>query len=231
MKKFQKTIGIIGGIGPCASLKIYARIIKRAQEKYGAVQDWEYPHVILNSVNMEGFDEKGVVDGELVSNRLVAEAIVLEKAGCDLIIMACNTIHCFLNSIERACSIPLLNTIKITCQSVFDAGFKKVGLLCSETTSKEGLYQECCRKYGMDIMPPNDSQQKVINEVIAAVMGGSHSEKELDSLRDIVKNFLKEGVEAVIVGCTELPLVIKQSDIDCKLFDSMDMTVIKAMEA
>lgn len=228
MKK-NKTIGVLGGMGPVASANLYTKIINYTQHKYNAVQDSDYPPIIIYSLPLLGFDETGIADKELVKEQLIAGVKKLESAGCDLIIIGCNTVHVFYDEMQAAVKIPILNIVEETKKMVLKFGYKKVGLFASESTNKLGLYQERFKGSGITVISPSQEQQKVLNNVIEHVMGGNQKLDDVIVLKEIADNYVKQGAEAIVMGCTEIPLAINQSHTDIKLFDTIEIIVESAV--
>jgi len=230
MEKINKTIGVLGGMGPVASANLYIKIIKYAQHEHNAVQDSDYPPIIIYSLPLLGFDETGIVDKELVKKQLVEGVKKLESAGCDLIIIGCNTVHVFYDEMQFAVKIPVFNIIEETKKAVLKLGYKKVGLFASESTNKLGLYQERFKTSNIEVISPNQTQQKILNNVIEHVMGGNQKVEDVIVLKEIVKDYLKQGAEAIVMGCTEIPLAINQSHTDTELFDTIEIIVESAVD-
>lgn len=230
MKTKNKTIGILGGMGPSASADLYSRIIKYSQQKYNATQDSDYPPIIIISLAMLGFDETGIVNEKLVEEQLIDGVKKLEAAGADFIIIACNTVHFFYDQMQSAVKIPILNIVDETKKRILNFGFKKVGLFSSESTNKLKLYQDNFKKSDIEIISADNEQQKIMNEVIENVMGGKQEKKDVISLNKISKEYSKAGAEAVIIGCTELPLAINQSQTKIKLFDTTQIIAESAVD-
>lgn len=226
----NKTIGVLGGMGPEASVNLYAGLVKYAQKGYGAVQDNDYPPVILYSIPLEGFDETGIVDTMLVKTQLIEGVKKLESAGCDLVILGCNTVHVFYHDLQASIKIPILNIVAETKARVLRQGFKKVGLFASETTVNTKLYQENFAKSGISVFSPNKAQQKVITTVIEHVMGGRQGPSDTAALKSIASDYVKKGAEAIIVGCTEIPLAIGQEQFEVPLFDTTSIIVQAAVD-
>ncbi|MBR9690467.1 amino acid racemase [Candidatus Woesearchaeota archaeon] len=226
----NKTIGVLGGMGPEASAKLYQKMIKYAQDKYGAVQDYEYPPIIIYSLPLEGFEETGIENKELVKKQLIEGVKRLEKAGCELIIIACNSVHYFYEDMQKAVRIPIFNIIEETKKRVKEAGYRKVGLWSAQSTNKLGLYQKKFSKDNIDVISANNSQQKVLNEVIKNVMGGKQGASDVITLKDIARDYTNKGAEAIVMGCTEIPLAIDQTHTDIKLFDTIEIIVQKAVD-
>ncbi|MCR4334156.1 MAG: amino acid racemase [Patescibacteria group bacterium] len=226
----NKTIGVLGGMGPGASANLYMEIIKYSQQKYGAIQDIDYPPVIIYSLPLEGFDEKGIANEKLVESQLIDGVKKLESAGCDLIIIGCNTVHILFNKMQKAVKIPILNIIEVTKNKVMKFGYKKIGLFASESTSNSGLYQNNFKKDGIQVISPNKDQQKILNRVIEHVMGGNQKADDIILLKDVARDYLKQGVEAIVMGCTEIPLAINQTHTDIKLFNTIEIIVQSAVD-
>ncbi len=230
MKKKYGTIGILGGMGPEASANLYYKMIKYAQHKYGAVQDADYPPIVIYSLPLFGFDETGIVNKELIKKQLIEGVKKLEHADCDLIIIGCNTVHIFYEEMQSAIKIRILNIIEETKKKVIKFGYKKVGLFASESTTKTKLYQNKFKESGIEVISPNAAQQKMLNKVIEHVMGGNQTVDDIIALKDIARDFLKRGAEAIVMGCTEIPLAINQSHTDIKLFDTIEIIVESAVD-
>ncbi len=230
MFKGRKTIGILGGMGPEASANLYIKIIKYCQRKYGAVQDRDYPPMVIYSLPLEGFDETGIVDEELVKKQLIEGVKKLENAGCDLIIIGCNTVHIFYNEMQSAVNIPILNIVEETKKRVLKEDYKKVGLFAAESTVKYKLYQKKFAESGIEVIAPNEEQQKVLNRVIKHVMGGHQGMDDVIALKEIAMDYIREGAEAIVMGCTEIPLAINQSHTDIRLFDTIEIIVQSAVD-
>ncbi len=230
MENRKKTIGILGGMGPLASADLYLKIIKYSQQKYNAIQDSDYPPIIIMSLAMFGFNETGIVDEDLVKNQLVGGVKKLEAAGADFVIIACNTVHTFYKQMQLAVKIPILNIVEETKKKVIEAGFKEVGLFSSESTNKLGLYQNSFEQCGINVISADNSQQKLLNNVIENVMGGKQGEGDVKVLKIISDEYLKQGAEAIVMGCTEISLAISQSQINIKLFDTTQIIAESAVD-
>ncbi len=226
----NKTIGVLGGMGPSASANLYSKIIAYAQQKYGAVQDFEFPPIVINSLQLFGFEETGIVDAERVKQQLVDGVKKLEAAGCNLIIIACNTVHVYYNEMQSAVKIPIFNIVEETKNRVQQSGYKKVGIFASATANRLHLYQTIFSNAGIEVISPNEEQQMQLTRVIEHVMGGNQKTEDVITLKDIARDYLKQGAEAIVIGCTEIPLAINQTHTDVKLFDSTEIIVQCAVD-
>ncbi len=216
-------------MGPLASVNVYAKIVEVAQEKYNATQDTDYPPMFIYNLPLEGFDETGFVDEEKVKGQLLDGVRRLEGAGSDFIIIACNTVHYFLSEMQGAVSIPILSLPDKTAERVEAEGYKKVGLLSSQSTRELGLYRESLGKVGTVVVTASEDEQKTLNTIILHVMSGTHTGTDSQALQKIMERMVhNDGVEAIILGCTELPLVTHKNSIARPIFDTI---VIAAEES
>ncbi len=208
-------------MGPAASANMYEQILAYAQYQYGATQDEEYPPIILYSLPLTGFDETGIVDDKSVKRQLIKGVQALESANCDCIIIACNTVHAYLDDMQSTINIPIFSIIDEARKDVERHGYKKVGLFASESTVQLKLYEDNFKKSDMTVLSPTKTQQEILNRVIKHVMGGTQSNEDVAQLKTIAHDYLQQGAEAIVMGCTEIPLAINQTQIDIKLFDTI----------
>lgn len=224
------TIGILGGMGPNASADFLSRLLRIASRTYGAVQDDEYPAIILNSLALQGFGVSGVQDLRLVEKQLISGVQLLEQSGSSFVVIPCNTVHCLYPSLCSAIGIPILHIAESTADAVKRYGIRTVGLCASVTTVQTKLYETACQQRGIETLVPDASGQKMVNEVIEAVMSGNYDDQELLKLKSVILRLQSMGAEGVILGCTELPLVINQKWTDVPLFDSLQILAEKTVE-
>jgi len=131
---------------------------------------------------------------------------------------------------QSAVKVPIFNIIEETKKRVLEFGYKKVGLFASESTNKLGLYQNIFSSSGIEVIAPNKKQQTTLNNVIEHVMGGNQKDDDIISLKDIARDYMKQGAEAIVMGCTEIPLAINQTHTDLKLFDTIEIIVQCAVD-
>ena len=227
--KHIKTIGVLGGMGPRASAKFYDLLITCAQKDFGAVQDAEYPHIVLNSLSLRGSSESGMTKSPLIVNQLTAGAQALEAAGAEFLVIPCNSVHHSLAEIQDAVSIPVLSIVEATAHQVNQAGVQKALLLSSETTHDSALYEPHLN--GVMLVYPAARIRHALNKIIASVMGGTDAERAKSLVVQLLQDCAKtKKVDAAILGCTELPLVIQQADTDLPLFNSLDALAKTAIQ-
>lgn len=212
MQQPKKVIGILGGAGPAATANFFLDIVGISQKKYNAEQDTDFPTVYLYNMPMDGFDETGFADPERVREQLLAGVKKIESWGADFITMPCNTIHHFIGDLRTAIQIPIVSIIESTVAEVKKNGYKKVGILSSTSTRHFGLYEHALKEQGVEIVAATNTEQKALDDIILAVMAGKQGAEEKAHMKDMAVRMHAEGAEAVVLGCTELPLAFTQTD-------------------
>ena len=222
-------IGILGGMGPEASAYFYNLLIKLAHTKYGAVQDTDFPPVFIYNLTLHGFDETGIVNELLVEKQLVEGVRKLESAGSNFIIIACNTVHTLYDSMQDSVNVPIISIIDETVAEVKRKGFKSVGILSSESTNTTGLYRNKLEAEGIVVFSADSRQQGELNQIILHVMAGQQSALDKKMASTVISELTERGAEAIILGCTELPLAIEQSDSRVPVLNSNEIIVDRAL--
>jgi aspartate racemase len=225
----KRTIGILGGMGPSASADFYRTLVDIAQREYDAEQDTDFPAMHLYNLPLSGFDETGFTKPNAVKTQLIRAVHVLEKAGSDFIVIPCNTVHAFHDDMQRAVRIPILSIIDAVVDEAKRDNFSTVCLLSSESTRKYKLYENAFAKSGIAVIVATDDEQLMLNKIIHRVMGGLQGAEDVELLRSIVKRHEREGAEAIVLGCTELPLALQQENIHLPLLSSTDILARTAL--
>ncbi len=215
-----KKIGIIGGMGPRATISFYAKIIEIFQRRFNARYDSDYPEMVIYNLPIPDVVEK-VENKEITKDMLCSAARNLELLGVEFIAIPCNTAHIFYDLLKKSVSIPVLNLIGETAKKVKLYGFRKAGLLATEITYSHKLYERWCERYGMKIITPDVNGRKEITEVIMNIMSGKERKRSREVARRVMETLIRSGAECIILGCTELPLIIRKKDVDVELFDTL----------
>lgn len=226
VKKTMKKIGILGGMSYESTIKYYELILKKYYETF---HDFNYPEIVIFSLNFQK-----VIDYELKNEKekyieyLISGIRSLRNAGVEFIIMAANSPHSVYNELERLSEIPILSIVDVTAEQAKKLNMQRVLLLGIKYTMQSSYYQESFKKIGINVITPSLEDQEIIDGVI-------FNELVIGSLKDSSKNELlkiirKHGVDGVILGCTELPLILKQADIEIILLDTMDIHTTEALK-
>ena len=216
----SKTIGILGGMSPESTAPYYQIITRKYLEKFG---NFDYPEIIIFSVRHQrllDWRSKGKYD--LIIEYLSDSCRKLQLAGAEFIIIATNTMHYFLPDIKENVSIPFLSIVDVVGDAINKENKFKVGLLGTKYTMSGQFYKEGLKNKGIDVVVPTEIDQDYINNIIFTELEKNkiYDESRKEFLRII--NYLQEdGAEGIILGCTEIPLLINQKDTDIKLFDTL----------
>lgn len=235
MKKNQhKTIGIIGGMGPEATLDLYQWIIKRTP----ATKDQDHiPTLIYSLPQIPDRTQALLYGGESPLPYLIKAARVLEAGGTDFITIPCNTAHAFIPQLQKKTKTPIINMISETVKYIKrqHPKVKTVGLLTTTGTLKSKLYQKALTKQGLRIIIPSKTiQKKKVMEAIygpRGVKARSTSQYAKKLLISATEYLVKEGAQAIIMGCTETPLALEEKDVSCFLINPTKILAESAIMA
>lgn len=208
----MKTVGIIGGIGPESTIEYYRLIITSflKQEKNG-----NYPQIIINSINMKKMlDLTAGNKLDKVADYLALEIDKLSKAGADFALLASNTPHIVFKQVSSLSALPLISIVNATCDEAKSRGFKRVGLFGTRFTMQGGFYDEIFAESGIKIITPDKTDQDYIHDkYMGELVKGIIRDNTKKELLNIANRFKEDtGIEALILGGTELPLILKDTD-------------------
>ncbi len=219
--KTQKTIGILGGMGPQASSYLYDLIIEKAIKKYGVIHNEDFPSIVIFSVAVPDFiSNKNRQKKALIL--LKQKVLDANKIGISCLSIVCNTAHLLLPKLEKHTSIPFVSMIKEVAIYAKELKLKKVGLLGTPTTLNSNLYQKALSKYNIKTLLPNKNQFPILEKVIRNVIANKNSKADENRLFIIGSKLKEKGAQAIILGCTELPLVFPKK-IPIKILSSLDI--------
>ncbi len=215
-------IGILGGMGPQASAKLYELIIAGTAKYSPAALDEDFPEIVLLNVPVPNFisNKNNMPEARRM---LIERTKLLEKAGCTINGIACNTVHVLLPELQAATGVPFLSIPKLVADKVKVAGYKRIGLLATPTTLNSTLYDDAIGGQS-EIIRPDIEFAKQIESTIYRKLDGTLSEADEANFKSKVQTFQeKNSLDAVILGCTELPLVYGESLDDESVFDTLQL--------
>lgn len=227
----MNTVGIIGGIGPESTVEYYRFIISGYldREKTG-----NYPQILINSINMKKMlDLIGADQLAEVADYLVSEVEKLAAAGADFAVLASNTPHLVFNQIRQASPLPMISIVEATCKKVKDMGLQRVGLFGTKFTMQSGFYDEIFTEENISVIIPDEKDQDYIHEKYMGelVKGIILDETKADLLRIVDRLKEKHNIQGLILGGTELPLILKQShDPELVFLDTTKIHVERILE-
>ncbi|WAW15590.1 aspartate/glutamate racemase family protein [Peptostreptococcus equinus] len=208
--KENKTVGVLGGLGPMATVYFYDMVVEMTEAKT------DQEHVDMIIVNRASTpDRTAYILGDSNDNPLefiIKDAQRLEKAGCDFLVLTCNTAHYFYEKINDSVDIHLYNMIEETVQRAINDGHEKIGIMATSGNIKTSLYQNMCKKKGIDFSIPDEENQKELMKIIYEdVKAGKPA--NMYKFNKIVDSLLKKGCDCVILGCTELSIIKKDKNL------------------
>jgi len=220
----MKKMGIVGGLGPESTLyyyRIFIDLCRQIEELDGG-----YPEVVIYSVNMREILALRSSGQEDAAQTKLLEAIdSLHKAGADFAIIACNAMHQYYDEIVSKSPIPLLSIVEEACKEVARFGLAKVGLFGAAPTMKTGFYQKVFNKSGISMVVPSDEEQAYISgKVVVELAKGLFLDETRDAYLKIARRMKDEqSIQGLILGCTEIPLLLTKSceeNLGISLFDT-----------
>ena len=201
----MKTIGIIGGMGPMATVDLMQKIILATD----AQEDQEHiPILVDNNTRIPDRTAAILGAGPSPVPELLKSAQRLTAAGADFLIMGCNTAHCFLPEFEPELTVPLLNMVTLTAEYCQAQGLKKVALLASAGTCRTGLYQKALAAVGVAVLQPEGAQEQAIHGMIYDGVKAGNPHYDAAPAQQVLRELQAQGAEAFVLGCTEMPVAV-----------------------
>jgi aspartate racemase len=224
----EKVVGILGGMGPEATIDLYAKITRNVHARI----DQDHLHVVIDSNPKVPSRQAAILEGgEDPTDALCAMAENLERAGADFIVIPCNAAHFFLSRVRQRVRIPILSIIEETVRAVRVQlpPVERVGLLASTAVVKTGLYTDAFKEHTITTILPNLRDQRLVQEVILAIKAGAHNPQFRAQLEAVANALVVRGAQVIVLGCTELPLVIGPRDIEVPVIDATEVLALTAI--
>lgn len=219
----MKKIGLIGGMSWESSLEYYRIINETVKQKLGGLHSAECIMYSVDFDEIEKLQHQG--KWEDLTKIMIDCAQRLEKAGANVIIICTNTMHKMAGEVESSINIPLLHIADATAEKIKEKSFKKVGLLGTKFTMEEDFYKgRLIEKHDIEVIVPNSEEMQIVHDIIFDELClGIIKETSKEQYKKIILNLSEKGAEGVILGCTEIPLLIKQEDVEVPLFDTISI--------
>ncbi|MEM2136932.1 MAG: amino acid racemase [Candidatus Methanomethylicia archaeon] len=218
----MKIIGILGGLGPEATAELFLRIIKATPAR----RDQDHiPIIIYNNPKVPDRTAAILYGGENPLPELIKTARMLERFGVDFIIMPCNTAHYYYDALKSSVKIPFLNMIELTVKRVREMypEVKVAGLLATTGTVRTGLYQKFFEDYGVNVIVPGDEDQKLVMRGIYDGVKAGDNVLGRKLLLEVANKLVVDGAELMVLGCTEISVVIKSGDLSVPIIDPLQV--------
>lgn len=213
----MKRIGLLGGMSWESSSLYYSLINEEVRERLGGLNSASCIMASVNFADIERFQRDG--DWDAAGNLLAVEAQKLESAGAEVLVLCTNTMHKVAGAIEAAVSIPFLHLADVTAKAVLASGITTVGLLGTRFTMEESFYADRLASHGLTVTTPDAEDRAVVNAVIydELVLGDIRPESRR-RFQGIIDRLGKGGAQGIILGCTEIELLISPHDTDLPVF-------------
>ena len=229
----EKTIGILGGMGPEATLELFAKIIANTP----ADKDQEHLRVVIDS-NPKVPDRTAAIlhGGPSPVPVMKAGLAALKRAGADFVVIPCVSAHFFFDQLQREAGLPILSMFDVTAGHIRQdhPHIRTVGMLATTGTLQGGRFREKLQQAGIEtVAPPGPDQERIMAAIyeIKGVPGGRDRDAIGAEVRDIAGRLIQRGAQGVVAGCTEIPLVLKPGDLSVPVFDTLLLLARAAITA
>ncbi len=226
----MRTIGLIGGLSWESSLEYYRLLNEGVKNKLGGLHSAQ---CLMHSVDfgpIEDFMRKE--DWQKIDEKLIDAAFSLQRGGADFLIICSNTMHKFFGSIEQQTGMPMIHIADAAAQSIKEQKIRKVGLLGTKFAMEGDFYRKRLKeKHHIEVIIPESPERDIVNNIIFQELClGIFKPDSKAKCQKIIHQLLENGAEGIVLGCTEIPLLIKQSDVNAPVFDTMGLHAAAAVE-
>jgi aspartate racemase len=201
MAREAKVVGVMGGMGPAATVEFLRRLVEQTRAEH----DQDHLHVVVDSdPRIPPRSEAILRGGEDPTQALCTMARRLEGAGAEMLVLPCNTAHYYLRAIRAAVEVPVLDMIGEAARRIPSG---RTGLLATTATIRIGLFVQACSACGLEVLVPDEEDQRAVMEIVDAIKAGVEAGSLNDRLSGIASRLVERGAESILVGCTEISLV------------------------
>ena len=225
MKTEKKIVGVIGGMGPLATVDLYRKIVEHT------AADCDQAHVrtlIDSNTNIPDRTAARLSGVESPVRELQSSARLLEQAGAQVLVMPCHTAHCFYDEVQAAVHVPVLNMIELTVQELKRRGVARAGLLATDGAVQSGIYQRHFEGSGIELLLPDPEGQAALMDMIYSGVKAGRSDYDTQAVRTALNRLMERGAQTLILGCTELPPAFEMYGLD---YPNLDPTLTLALAA
>jgi aspartate racemase len=226
----MKTIGLIGGMSWESSIEYYRIINETAKEKLGGLHSAKSLMVTVDFAEIENLQHEDRWDE--AAKILIKCAQDLEHGGADCIVLCTNTMHKLADQIIASVNIPFLHIADATAEKIITAGMKKIGLLGTRFTMEHDFYKgRLIHNFGLDVLVPNKADRDIVHHVIyKELVLGKITDGSRAEYKRIMELLIAQGAQGIILGCTEIELLVKQKDSSVPLFPTTTIHAVAAVE-
>lgn len=226
----MKTIGLIGGMSWESSSEYYRIINETVRERLGGLHSAECIMYSADFEQIENLQHQG--KWEELTKLMLNFAQKLEGAGADFIVICTNTMHKMAEEVENNTNIPLLHIADATAGRIIDKGLGKLGLLGTNFTMEEDFFKKRLEeKYNIEVIIPSQNDREIIDSVIYHELClGIIKQSSKKKYKEVINRLISDGADGVILGCTEIPLLVSQGDVEMPVFDTTTIHAKSAVE-
>ncbi|MCB0462608.1 MAG: aspartate/glutamate racemase family protein [Flavobacteriaceae bacterium] len=225
----MQTIGLIGGITPQSTIMYYQVLNDLAAQTFGGIHSSK---LIINSLDfgeISRLQSQGRWDK--LDTIMQDAALGLEKSGASMIVICANTMHLCVEAIKQVVSIPVIHIAEATVKRILDQNISKVALLGTKYTMEKPFFKEVLKTFGIETIIPDEKDRDTIHKVIYDELSkGLLLNTSKEAYLKIIEKLVSEGAEGIILGCTEIPLLIKQDNVSVPVFDTTTIHATAAFE-
>ncbi len=221
----MKRIGLVGGTSPESTLYYYRKYLEISRERF---EPYTYPELVVYSINFKDFlhNPRGWEGRKEI---LISAAKALERAGAEIIALTANTPHIVFPDVQKAINTPMVSIIDALIEEMRKRGVKKVLLLGTKTTMTADFYRRALEGAGFEVVTPEEREMNELDRIIKEELMFENFASR-DWILSLINRYVSEGVDGVILGCTELPLVVKPGDVDAEVFNTVEIHMRKLIE-
>ena len=226
----MKTIGLIGGMSWESSAEYYRIINQAVKERLGGHHS---ARLVMYSVDFEEIEDLQHRDRwEELTQLMIEAARRVERGGADLLLICTNTMHKMAGEVEESISIPLLHIADATAEEIKRQGFNRVGLLGTRFTMEQDFYKGRLKdEHGIDVLIPGEEDREAIHAIIYdELCHGIVDRSSKETFVRVIGNLVSEGAQGIVLGCTEIPLLVKKEDAEVPIFDTAEIHAQAAVD-
>ncbi len=227
-RRLHKRIGILGGMSPESTVAYYEYITRTYTERFG---NYGYPEILIYSVSFQPYVDWPNADRwDLVAQGLSDAAQKLVAAGAEVILIATNTMHIVFDQVQASVDVPMLSLLDAVADAIQSQGLNAVGLLGTRFTMEKTFYQDNLSRRGISVLVPDAGDRELVNRVIyEELVAGQILDESRAGYVTIVEKLAERGAEGIILGCTEIPLLLRATEM--LSLPLLDTTAIGTPEA
>jgi aspartate racemase len=226
----QVTIGLIGGMSWESSAEYYRVINQEMNRRLGGVHSAQCLMYSLDFEEIKRLQHDG--DWERLAEAMKEAAVRLERGGADFVVLCTNTMHRLADAISSAVTIPLLHIADPTAERIKAAGFERIGLLGTAFTMEQEFYKgRLHQHHGLDVIVPDENDRRIVHEIIyKELVLGIIKPESRQAYREIIGRLIERGAQGIILGCTEIMLLVTNEDSAVPLFDTTTIHAVAAVD-